>query len=150
MNRRSLLRVLGLSVAGLAGCGGETPERGAPPTRLSQDITPGPSSTHITGPDRVVDTLQPSITGLSLVETDDGHPRAVVPVRNTGEEAADAVLPVTIEGSGEEYTTRTDISVPAGESREFSFIFNIKLATVAAESDPSISEIVPFNPAYLS
>jgi hypothetical protein len=151
MNRRSLLRLLGLSVVGLAGCASDGSDRGGPPTRPAPaEPTPDHSATPISGPERVVDALQPSITGIQLVETDDGHPRAIVPVQNTGEESADAVLAVTIEGSGEEYTTRTDISVPAGESREYSLTFDVAWSTVAADSEPSISEIVPLNPEYLS
>lgn len=98
----------------------------------------------------MIDALQPSLTGIRLTETDDGHPRAVVPVRNAGDRATDAVLAVSIEGSGETYTARTDISVPAGESREYSLTFDVAWATVAADSEPSISEIVPYNPEYLS
>ena len=98
----------------------------------------------------MIDALQPSLTGIRLTETDDGHPRAFVPVRNAGDRAADAVLAVSIEGSGETYTARTDISVPAGESREYSLTFDVAWTTVAADSEPSISEIVPYNPEYLS
>ena len=151
MDRRALLSLFGLSVAGLAGCASSDPDRGEPPTRPDPvKPTPDPSSTPISGPERVVDTLRPSITGISLVETDDGRPQATVPVLNTGDRAADAVLAVSIEGGGESYTTRTAITVPAGDSREYTLTFDVAWSTVAADSEPRISEIVPYNPEYLS
>ena len=151
MDRRSLLRLLGLSAAGLAGCAGGDSDRGEAPTRPQQAApTRSSTSTPISGPERVVDVLRPSLTGIDLVETDDGHPQAVVPVQNTSDQSADAVLSVTIEGGGEEYTARTDISVPANTSREYSVTFDVAWSTVAADSDPSIREIVPYNPEYLS
>lgn len=158
MDRRSLLRLLGLSVAGLAGCASSDTERGDPPTRPQPapdtpdpgTPTPTPPPTPTPTPDRFVDALQASLRDARVTESGTGHPQAIVPVENTTDQSRDATLAVTIRGSDTQYSATTGISVPGGEQREYSVAFDVAWNTAAADGDPSVREIFLYNPAYRS
>ena len=158
MHRRGLLRLLGLAAAGLAGCAGSDTDRGEPPTRPSPaqptpeptTPTPEPTPSPTPTPDRFVDGLWPSLRDTRVTESGNGHPQAIVPVENTTDRSLDATLAVTVRGSGDEYSADTDISVPAGQRREYSVTFDVTWDSVAAESDPSVREVFLYNPAYRS
>jgi hypothetical protein len=158
MDRRSLLRLLGLSVAGLAGCASSDTQRGDPPTRPAPapstpepaTPTPTPTPSPTPTPERFVDGLQPSLRETLVTESDDGKLQVHVPVENTTDRPLDATLVVTIEDSGEEYTTSTAITVPAGASREYSVTFDVAWSTATADGDPIVRELLLYNPVYRS
>jgi hypothetical protein len=158
MDRRSLLRLLGLSAVGLAGCASSDTQRGDPPTRPAPapstpepaTPTPTPTPSPTPTPERFVDGLQPSLRETRVTESSDGRLQALVPVENTTDESRDATLAVTIESSDEEYTASTGISVPAGASREYSVTFDVAWSTAMADGDPIVRELLLYNPVYRS
>ncbi|WP_340100395.1 hypothetical protein [Salinibaculum salinum] len=156
MQRRGVLRLLGLAVAGLAGCASGDTERGDPPTRpppvepTPEPPTPTPTPSPTPTPERFADDLQTALGEVRVAETDDGLTRATVPVENTADVAREATLSVTIAGGNNRYTASTSISVPADTEREYSVVFDIEWTTVSADSQPSVREVFLYNPAYRS
>lgn len=158
MQRRGVLRLLGVAIAGLAGCAGGETERDDPPTRppsveptptpTTPTATPTPSPTPT--PERFVDALQTAIGEVRVTETDDGRTQAIVPVENTADGSREATLSVTIAGNDKRYSASTSISVPAETEQEFSVAFDVNWATVAPDGQPSVREVFLYNPEYRS
>ncbi|MEF8785037.1 MAG: hypothetical protein V5A45_03825 [Haloarculaceae archaeon] len=156
MQRRGVLRLFGLAVAGLAGCASGDTERGDPPTRPApaeptpEPPTPTPTPSPTPTPERFVDDLQTALEGVRVTETDDGLTQATVPVENTADEAREATLSVTIAGGGQRYSASTSISVPADTEQEYDIELDVGWTTVSADHGPTVREVFLYNPAYRS
>jgi len=151
MRRRSVLRVLALSVAGLAGCAGGGDERDPPPTRpptatRSPTPTPTPEPTIPTPtPSPFVDGLRTDITAVTVGQGESGRLVVTVPVENTADLTLDADLLVTVQGT-ESYTARQRISVSAGATRTETVVFEVDWNTASGDGQPQVREILLLTP----
>jgi len=140
MRRRTVVRLLALSVAGLAGCTSADDDRGPPPTRPpTATDTPRPTTAEPTEPPPTtptpspfVEDLQADITAVSLAEGEGGLLAATVPVENTADRTLSADLVVTVEGDAT-HRTRERISVSPGTTEQVTVTFDAYWADVSEQ-----------------
>lgn len=110
MQRRELLGLLSVGVAGLAGCGGSSSDE-EPPT-LS-----GPSPSDVDSP--VYPFNAGAASEFEFEESPNGTALIRVPVTNTRNETYAGELRLRVDYDGEEHTVTRDIQLAGGETRKF-------------------------------
>lgn len=124
MQRRALLRALGLTAAGLAGCGRVDSFEGTPPPPVDRETTRSPGTPT---PRPTVDELR--LTGaadIEFAESENGTVLVTLPIENTADRRLAAEMLVGVEADGELLTVRRTITVEAGATT---------LVTVEFETD---------------